>query len=329
MIKSIRKIVLILSIIFPGFVRVFIMKFLGFKVHSSVRIGLFTMILADDIEIGKYSKIGSFTIIKCDRKLVMKDSAEISSFVLIYGERSLLMDSASYVGPKAVLNVSRDITIGYYSAIGPGSYVFTHGVWLPYTEGYPRKFESVRLKSHVWIPAKVFIGPGVTIGENTIIASGERIFQNVPHNTFFSGSSKRNVPIDIIRDKQPVEKLLVTLLNEFIESLCNLQAFADSKENCTTISFSYKRQFFQFCILPDLQFIPDQLTDYQNKRTYYFLTASEKKNISTDDYGVFCFRPLMCSGCSTSMFKKLRRFFERECGLKFGVNSPLKEYFVH
>ncbi len=49
--------------------------------------------------------------------------------------------------------------------------VYTHGSFLPYTEGYWVRFGTVRLGDYVWCAAGVFLHPGVEIGDNSFVNS--------------------------------------------------------------------------------------------------------------------------------------------------------------
>jgi acetyltransferase-like isoleucine patch superfamily enzyme len=326
--KFIKKILLVLSSVLPGLIRIYFLKAIGFKVHNTARIGMFTLLIADKIEIGKYAKIGSLSIIKCDKNVILKDNTEISSFVLIYGENSLYMDSASYIGPKAMLNTSRDITIGFYSAIGPASLVYTHGVWHPYTDGYPRKFEPVTLKSFVWIPAKVFIGPGVTIGKHTIIASGENIFKNVPENVFYTGGKKPNLPIQFLISKEDRTTRIIHLLTDFLSkfNLDSSNKFMEVENLVFTYQFELEGKSNKFIIFGGEVDLKSLNTKGNKPNTILFIPQLKEK-LLPDSYQAFCFHPIICSKPKSSMAKQLKSFFERECGLRFGINEPLQKYF--
>ncbi len=318
--KTIKLLILVFSSIFPSPVRIFLLRMMGHKIAYSAKLGLLSIIIANKIEIGEYSKIGSLTIIKCDKSLILKDNAEISSFDLIYGEGSLIMDSATYIGPKCVLNVTRDISLGYYSGIGPGSYLYTHGVWLPYTEGYPRRFAEITLKEYVWIPAQVFVGPGVEIKENTIVASGSRIFKNIGPNIFFTDHVQEPRSINTIIKNKPKTTFLKKLLDEFL----NTRNIQYSTNSVGTDHFEYiltDRNIKKFDLLPSAIDLPKEL----KSDTIYFLCISNEKLPQTSN--VFCFDPFIATKSKNKRYLQLKSFFEREAGIRFGINAPLVRYF--
>lgn len=56
---------------------------------------------------------------------------------------------------------------------------------------YVLKCKSVRVKRGAWIGANVTIMPGVTIGENAVVAGGSVVTKDVPDNTVAGGNPAR------------------------------------------------------------------------------------------------------------------------------------------
>ncbi|MBC7744207.1 MAG: acyltransferase [Flavobacterium sp.] len=54
--------------------------------------------------------------------------------------------------------------------------------------------KSILIKRNVWIGTKAKISPGVTVGENTIVAAGALVNKDVPTNILLGG-----VPAKVIR----------------------------------------------------------------------------------------------------------------------------------
>lgn len=54
--------------------------------------------------------------------------------------------------------------------------------------------KSIRIKRNAWLGAGVTILPGVTVGENSIVAAGAVVNKDVPDNTIFGG-----IPAKLIR----------------------------------------------------------------------------------------------------------------------------------
>lgn len=62
------------------------------------------------------------------------------------------------------------------------------------------RVKPVIIKKNVWIGAAVTILPGVTIGENSIIASGAVVNKDVPANTIVGGIPARIIKEDIDKE---------------------------------------------------------------------------------------------------------------------------------
>jgi acetyltransferase-like isoleucine patch superfamily enzyme len=314
-----KKVILYLSVFLPSTLRIFILRLFGFNISKKAHLGIFSLISGSRIEIGDYSKIGMFSIVSPDADLIMKENAEISSFVLIYGGRSLKMDSATYIGPKCVVNVTRTVTMGYYSGIGPGTYIYTHGVWLPYTEGFPRKFAEVTLEENVWVPAKAFIAPGVTIHKNSMIASGAVIYKDIPANVFFKSHNENTVPLENIKKNVVRKEKVAELINEFCEELALNKTFT-YKALTDKWVITYKGSDYE------VMYCNAAVQGGSSKSIYLF----EDKGLVSSFSGscFFCFSPFVASKQKNPIHAKLKAFFERECGIRFGIDKELGQYFV-
>jgi len=62
---------------------------------------------------------------------------------------------------------------------------------------------QVHLKANVWIGLRAIIGKGITIGENSIVAAGSVVTEDVPDNTIVGGN-----PAKLIKNIRPGKKML-------------------------------------------------------------------------------------------------------------------------
>ena len=91
-------------------------------------------------EVDKSSFIADTAVIIGD--VTIGNYTEISSFSVIYGCANFRVGNKCYVGPQTWINVSEDVVMGNGVGIGPRTMIFTHGSFLPYTEGYPVRFAT-------------------------------------------------------------------------------------------------------------------------------------------------------------------------------------------
>ena len=170
----------------PSKLKILFYRLIGYKIGKKVKIGLFSAISANQVYLGDYVEIDKFSIIRCN-KLNIKDYSRISMFNLIYGYSNLNIGTYCYIGEKTTINLDDNIEMGDHSAIGPRCSLYTHGVWLPYSEGHPRKFAPIVIGKEVRIICNNVIQPGVEIGDYSMIAPNSVVVKSIPENEFVSG----------------------------------------------------------------------------------------------------------------------------------------------
>lgn len=91
----------------------------------------------------------------------------------------------------------REVYIGNHVMIGPNTLITTvgHPLLPKARRGYMAKAAPVRIGNDVWIGGNVTILPGVTIGNNVVVAAGAVVTKDVPDNSLVGG-----VPARIIRE---------------------------------------------------------------------------------------------------------------------------------
>ena len=89
------------------------------------------------------------------------------------------------------------IHIGDHTLIGPNSQLYTACHSLDAQERKENKEfgKPIHIGSNVWIGGGVIILPGITIGDNVIIAAGSVVTKDIPSNTIAGGN-----PCTIIRE---------------------------------------------------------------------------------------------------------------------------------
>lgn len=173
---------------------------IGKKVElgDNVRVGLLTVIRGNEIRIERFANIGSFTIIDSGVIRIGED-ARINEQVIIGGTKSphsqLDLGKRTIIMEYSYVNTTLPVTIGDDTGIGGHCLLFTHGSWLNQLEGFPVTFAPITIGKSVWLPWRVFVMPGVTIGDNVVVGADSLVAKSVGSNCLVAGS-----PAKVIRE---------------------------------------------------------------------------------------------------------------------------------
>ena len=87
------------------------------------------------------------------------------------------------------------ITIGSYCALTEGTKIFTHGGARVARDKYPNFdiFGKVVLGDRVYVGSGAKIMPGVTIGDNVLIAAGSVVTKSIPSNVMVAGNPAKYI----------------------------------------------------------------------------------------------------------------------------------------
>ena len=156
-----------------------------------VEIGLLAVVIGRSIRIGRHSSIGTMSYVACERIDIGED-ARIREQVYVGGpqlpESAFVLGSRTIVLQMAFINPTMPVTIGDDTGIGGHCLIFTHGAWLNVLDGYPVNYEPVTLGKSVWLPWRVFVMPGSTIGDGTVIGANSLVSGAIPPNSLAVGS---------------------------------------------------------------------------------------------------------------------------------------------
>lgn len=229
--------------ILPSGIKKFIYKLRGYKIGKNVSlgfgsvvigkavtiqdnasIGFLTIVRGKSIHIGRYVKIGSMTFIDTE-KIFIDDDARINEQVIIGGIKN--PDSYIKIGKRTIimeysfLNPTKPLIIGDDTGIGGHCLLFTHGSWLSQLDGYPVSFAPITLGKNVWLPWRVFIMPGVEVGDNVVIGANSLVNKSLPANCLAAGTPakviKENFPEQLPEEKR--RSIVNDILANFIEHL--------------------------------------------------------------------------------------------------------------
>ncbi|MBO8183042.1 MAG: acyltransferase [Archaeoglobus sp.] len=171
--------------------------------------------ISDNVVIGDHSSIYA-------KEIIIGEATEIKRNVKIWGRGNFITGRKCYIDHDTYLDVRNSIIMGDKIGIGPGCMLFTHGIFHSDLEGWPARFGSIVIEDNAWIPARVFIMPGVKIGKNALIGSGSIVTKDVPENTFVAGSPAKvlgtNNPEVKVLSPADKNKILMRIMDEFIFS---------------------------------------------------------------------------------------------------------------
>lgn len=230
----------ILLTLTPSFIHIWIRRLIGNTIGSNVRIRFGTYISANRIVIEDGARIGPFSVIKgkdlkigkntlikslslvsaCDINIA--NNVQIAPLVIINGDKThrskFLIGSHSRIFPFCWIDTGEGVTIGNHVGIGGHTLIFTHGVWSNYLDGGPVTYEPVVIEDEVWLPWRVFVMPGVTIGKKTIVGANSVITKSTPENCLVAGSPAKLIKENFIVKPsiQTQHVMLQKIFNEFV-----------------------------------------------------------------------------------------------------------------
>ena len=315
-----RVLLLGLMLISPPFLKTLLLRlFGGARIGRHARIGWFSAVLGRRVELGEHSAVRPFTLVYLDGQLRLGAYSEISSFTLIYGSSSLLVGDHTYVGPQSLINADEEVSLGQESALGPRSMIFTHGSFLPFTEGYWVKLAGVTIGNRVWCAAGVFIHPGVEIGDDTFVNSRTVVTQSVPAGSVVEGNPAQILcPVDRVRrhmSPRRVDAALAQVLHDFAEITLRRQLGLEVQESGHQLRFRWRGKSYCVALVPSM---PNrQPTGDLAPGTRQLLLVNRVGWSPPPGATVFDLTTMRTPFASGSVARALRLFMQRYYGIRF------------
>ena len=126
----------------------------------------------------------------CGENVVIKEE------VMIISPQNVFIDSYTSIGERCYFRATGGIRIGKYCQIANNTIIATTNHKINGKLYYNNvENKEVVIGDNVWIGSGAKIMPGVTIGNNSVIAAGAVVTKNVPKNVVVGG-----VPAKIIRN---------------------------------------------------------------------------------------------------------------------------------
>lgn len=207
----------------PSFLKKLIYRLNGYRIGRHVKIGLGSVVCGKDVVIGDYSQIGFLTIVRGEKirigshvkigsttfldtpHLEIGDDSKINEQVFVGGlqdpDSKFILGKNCQIFQLSYINPAKSIVVGNDSAIGGHSLIFGHASWLNEFEGYPVNFAPIEIGNSVAISWRVFVLPGVKIGDGTLIGANSLVNRNIPSRCLASG-----FPIRIVSQESDFPK---------------------------------------------------------------------------------------------------------------------------
>jgi acetyltransferase-like isoleucine patch superfamily enzyme len=214
----------------PGALKKAFYRLKGYKIGKKVAIGFGAVVVGDDVAIGDHASISFLSFVR-GRHIRIGPHVQIGATTFIdtphfeIGEGSKINeqvfvgglqfpDSKLVIGRNcqimqmSFINPARSITIGDDSGVGGDCLIFGHNSWLSQLEGYKVDFEPIEIGRSVSLAWRVFVLPGVTIGDGAVIGANSLVSSAIPPKCLAIGYPARVVSRfpDFPKDLSEAEK---------------------------------------------------------------------------------------------------------------------------
>jgi acetyltransferase-like isoleucine patch superfamily enzyme len=159
------------------------------EVQQGVRI-----LVAETFSVGAAARLATGVRIVCrdftaGRLLYLGDQLSVGYGGTTTSTSTVQIGDRVTIGQHTILNANYPIAIG--DNVGTGSYlaIWTHGYHFGHgpLDGYAPAYAPVRIERNVWLGFHVTILPGITIGENSIVAAGSIVTSSMPAQSLIAG----------------------------------------------------------------------------------------------------------------------------------------------
>ena len=118
---------------------------------------------------------------KIGRGVVIRANVNISfPWRLVIGDNVWIGEDVGILS-LALVEIGSSVCISQRAYLCTGSHDFRNS-------DFKLKTASIVIGDRTWIAASAFIGPGITIGSDSVIAAGAVVFSDIPANSFVRGN---------------------------------------------------------------------------------------------------------------------------------------------
>jgi acetyltransferase-like isoleucine patch superfamily enzyme len=213
------------------------------ELGDHVEIGLLAIVQGKSIRIGRFSSVGMMSYLSCE-VIEIGEDAKIREQVWVGGpqlpESRFVLGSRTIILQLTSINPTKPVIIGDDTGIGGHCLIFTHGAWANALDGYPVTYQPVTLGKSVWLPWRVFVMPGTTIGDGSVIGANSLVTGNIPPRSLAVGS-----PAKVIRSapdfpRAPTDEQRAALVREILGEFDRYVAYNSVQVTPEGTSRSYR-----------------------------------------------------------------------------------------
>lgn len=198
-----------------------------FSIGDGSKIGCFTSISGRRVTIGRHCQLRSAVVISAD-SIQIGDEVTISETAILRAghlseHSTLIIDDLVHIFPSTTIDPSRRVHLHEECAVGPGCSIFTHSSYKNILNGFPVHYGDISIGKRVELTYNVFVAPGVTIGDDTIVGYGSYVNHDLPANVLAAGlpatvkrSKEQFAPTPTVEER---EKILKDIVSEFDKHL--------------------------------------------------------------------------------------------------------------
>lgn len=216
-----------------------------FSIGDNTEIGFFTSITGNEICIGKRNMIRSAVILNAAHISIGNDVTISETSIIRAGHMSdrsnITIDDLVHIFPHTTIDPSQSIHLGEECAVGPGCSIFTHGSYKNILDGYPVTYGNVDIGKRVELTYNVFVAPGVTIGDDAVIAYGSFVNNDIPAKVMAAGcpakvkrTKEQFAPTPTEGQKTEILKNILTDFEEYLSFINHTHSPNDIHLNGTT-----------------------------------------------------------------------------------------------
>lgn len=266
--------------VLPSFLKVHYYRLKGATIGKNVKINFGSVIISPKITIGDNSKIGFFSVIQSKNieignnttigmmnyfnvdKINISDDVTIRENNLFggldIGRSELVIGYLSHIHQKCFINTTLPVNIGSNTAIGGGSYIFTHSSWQSVLDGYPCTYKPVTIGSNVWISWDCFILPGVEIGDNSLIGAKSYVTKSIPVNSLATGNPAKVIIPSGLYPRSLADEERTQLIEEILKDFHKYLESNDIIAKHLILNGNFVLQIFKDeCLKHQYYFIPE------------------------------------------------------------------------